>query len=69
MQDNLWSRQNQMAEGDPAEIQIMKLSGATFTRTMSTVFRDLKDKTETFGRNYTKKRKQMEILESKDAIS
>lgn len=43
----------------------MKLSGATFTRTMSTVFKDLKDETETFGRKYTKKRKQMEILESK----
>lgn len=32
---------------------------------MSTVFKDLKDETETFGRKYTKKRKQMEILESK----
>ena len=62
-----------MAEGDTAGIQIMKLSGAAFTRTMNTVFKGLKDKMETFGREVEtiqkKKRKQMEILELKDVIN
>lgn len=41
---------------------------------MNTVFKDLKDKMETFGREVEtiqkkKKRKQMEILELKDVIN
>lgn len=47
----------------------MKLSGATFTRTMSTVFKDLKDETETFGRKYTKKKEADGNPRIEDAIS
>lgn len=45
--------------------------GAGFTRTMSNMLKDFKDKIETFGRELEsiQKRNLMEILELRDAVN